>query len=94
MTDEEELLRKQLKEEAKTWMKEEYAKRFQRIREALEKQARETTEFLESQGIAGTAEIASQTQMSIAFARSELWKEVEFESFTWIEKEVKNRLEK
>ena len=92
MNDEEKLLREELKEEAKVWIREEYARRFEKVRETLEKQAMETIEHMKSQGMKGEDEVAAETQMSVNYARSELLKEVEFEAFNWIEEEVKKRL--
>lgn len=94
MSKKEELLRKQLKEEAEIWIKEEYPRRFQSVREALEKQGRETVEFLARRGDSSTADIASQVQIGITYARSELWRELEREAADWVEKEVKKRLKK
>jgi hypothetical protein len=94
MNDEEKLLHEELKEEANAWIREEYARRFEKVRETLEKQAMETIEHMKSRGVTGEAEVAAQTQRSIRYARSELLKEVEFEAFNWIEEEVKKRLKK
>ena len=94
MTDEEKQLREQIKEEMKPWMKEEYEKRLQKTKETIEQQGKETIEFLQKSGQGGEGEIATETQRSIGYARSELWKEVEFDAFHRVEEELKKRLKK
>lgn len=93
MTEEEAKLREQLEEEAKVWVKEEFARRFELARETMEKQGRETQEHLQNMGIRDTGRIAAETQRSISLAKSELLKDVQFEADQWIEDEVKKRLE-
>jgi len=94
MTDKEAKLREQLEEEAKAWVKEEFARRFSIARETMEKHGRETEEHLRQKGIKETGQIASQTQMSISYAKSELIKDVQFEADNWVEEELKKRLNK
>jgi hypothetical protein len=92
MSDKESKIREQLEEEAKAWVKEEYARRYQAARETMEKQGRETEEYLKITGINDTSRIASETQMSISYAKSELLKDVRFEAENWVEEELKRRL--
>ena len=92
MTEEELKLRQQIKEEMKPWMKEEYAKRLQMAKETLEQQEKETIEFLQKSGQGGEGEIATETQRSLGYARTELWREIEFEAFHRVEEEFKKRL--
>jgi len=92
MTEEETELREQLEEEAKVWVKEEFARRFTIARETLEKQSRESEEFIRKSGITEPSSIASETQLSLSYAKSELYKDVQFEADNWIEEEVKKRL--
>lgn len=94
MSDKEAKLREQLEEEAKAWVKEEFARRFQIARETMEKQGRETEEYLRRTGVSDTSNIASETQMSIAGAKSELVLDVRFEADNWVEEELKKRLKK
>jgi len=92
MSDREAKIREQLEEEAKVWVDEEFARRFTIARETMEKQGRENEEHLRSTGISDTSRIASETQMSISFAKSELYKDVQFEAENWVEEELKKRL--
>ena len=92
MSDKEVKLREQLEEEVKVWVKEESVRRFQIARETMEKHGRETEEHLRQKGIKETGQIASETQLGISYAKSELYKEVKFEADRWIEEEVKKRL--
>ena len=92
MTEKEAELRKQLEEEAKVWVKEEFTRRFAIAKETMEKQGRETEEHLRQKGIKETGRIASETQMSISYAKSELYKDVQFEADNWVEEELKKRL--
>ena len=92
MSDKEAKLREQLEEEAKVWVKKEFARRFTIARETMEKQGRETEEHLRKTGINDTGQIAMETQMSISNAKSELLKDVQFEADNWVEEELKNRL--
>ncbi len=94
MSDEENKLRAQLEEEAEVWVKEEYARRFKIARETMEKQGQETEIYLKMTGIDNTSRIASETQMSISYAKSELLKDVKFEAENWVEEELKKRLAK
>ena len=93
MSEKEKKLREQLEEEALVWVKEESARRYQIARETLEQQGRESEEHMRKMGIKETGTIASETQLSISYAKSELFKEVRFEADRWIEEEVKKRLE-
>ena len=72
MSKKEAELREQLEEEAKAWVKEEFARRFEIARETMLKQGQETEHFLKVTGINDTSRIASETQMSISYAKSEL----------------------
>lgn len=92
MSEEEAKLREQLEEEAKVWVKEEFARRFELARATMEKQGRETEEHLHQMGISDTSRIASETQLSISYAKSELMKDVQFEADQWVEEELKKRL--
>ncbi len=92
MSEKEAMLREQLEEEAKAWVKEEFARRFVVARETMEKQGRETEEHLRKTGIKETGQIASETQMSISYAKTELFKDVQFEADNWVEEEVRKRL--
>jgi F0F1-type ATP synthase membrane subunit b/b' len=92
MSDKEAKLRKQLDEEAKAWVKEEFSRRFQIARETMEKQGRETEEHLRKTGINDAGRIASETQLSISYAKSELFKDVQFEADSWVDEELKKRL--
>jgi predicted flap endonuclease-1-like 5' DNA nuclease len=92
MSDKEAKLREQLEEEAKVWVKEEFARRFTVARETMEKQGRETEEHLRNTGIKEKGQIASETQLSISYAKTELYKDVQFEADNWIEEEVRKRL--
>jgi hypothetical protein len=92
MSAKETKLREQLEEEAKKWVKEEFARRFQIARETMEKQGRETEEHLHKTGISDTSRIASETQLSISYAKSELFKDVQFEADNWVEEELKRRM--
>ncbi len=92
MSDKEAKLREQLEEEAKAWVKEEFARRFQVARETMEKQGRETVEHMRKTGLKDTGRIASETQLSISYAKSELFKDVQFEADNWVEEELKKRL--
>lgn len=94
MSEKEAKLREQLEEEAKVWVKEEFARRYQLARETMEKQGRETEEHLHKMGISDTSRIASETQMSISYAKSELMKDIQFEAENWVEEELKKRLKK
>jgi hypothetical protein len=94
MSDKEAKLREQLEEEAKAWVKEEFARQFIIARETMEKHGMETEEHLRQKGIEDKGQIASQTQMSIAYAKSELIKDIQFEADNWVEEELKKRLEK
>ncbi len=93
MSDKEIEIREQLEEEVKAWVKEESMRRYQIARETLEKQGRESEEHMRNTGVKETGTIASETQLSISYAKSELYKEVRFEADNWIEEEVKTRLE-
>lgn len=92
MTDREAKIREELEEEAKAWVQKEFARRFEIARETMEKQGRESEEHLRSLGHENTSRIASETQMSISYARSELMKDVQFEADNWVEEELKKRL--
>ena len=94
MPVEEDKLRAQLEEEAAVWVKEEFARRFEIARETMEKQGQETERHLKITGINDTSRIASETQMSISYAKSELLKDVRFEAENWVEEELKKRLAK
>ena len=94
MPDKETNLREQLEDEAKIWVKEEFARRLQIARETMEKQGRESEEYLKATGVNDTSRIASETQMSISYAKSELIKDVQFEADNWVEEELKERLKK
>jgi len=94
MTDKETKLREQLEEEAKVWVKKEFERRMAIARETMEKSGRETEEHLRQKGIKETGQIASQTQMSISYAKSELIMDVQFEADNWVEEELKKRLNK
>ena len=94
MPDKETKLREQLEDEAKIWVKEEFARRLQIARETMEKQGRESEEYLKATGVNDTSRIASETQMSISYAKSELIKDVQFEADNWVEEELKERLKK
>jgi hypothetical protein len=94
MSDKESKLRKQLEEEAKAWVKEEFERRFKIARETMEKQGKETEHHLKMRGIEDTSRIASETQMSISYAKSELYKDVVFEAENWVEEELTRRLKK
>jgi len=94
MPDKETKLREQLEEEAKVWVKEEFARRLQIARETMEKQGRESEEYLKATGVNDTSRIASETQMSISYAKSELIKDVQFEADNWVEEELEERLKK
>jgi len=93
MNEKEARLREQLEEEADAWVKKEFERRFKLARETMEKQGRETEHFLKTTGIDNTSRIASETQMSISYAKSELYKDVRFEADNWIEEEVAKRLQ-
>ena len=92
MPDDREKILEQLEEEVKAWVKEEFARRYQIARETLEKQGKESQEHLNALGIKDPGKIASQTQMSISYAKSELYKEVQFEADMWIVNELEKRL--
>ena len=92
MSGKETKLREQVEEEAKAWVKEEFARRFQIARETMEKQGRETEEHLRKTGIDDRGRIASETQLSISYAKSELFKDVQFEADNWVEEELKRRM--
>ncbi|MDF1525161.1 MAG: hypothetical protein RRA15_08460 [bacterium] len=92
MSDKEKKLREQLEEEALVWVKEESARRYQTARETLERQGRESEEHMRHLGVKETGTIASETQLSISYAKSELYKEVRFEADQWIEDEVIKRM--
>ena len=94
MSDEEKKLREQLEEEAKEWVQKEFARRYQAARETLEKQGKESEHHLHMMGINDTSRIASETQMSISYAKSEMMMEVKFEADQWVEEELKKRLNK
>jgi hypothetical protein len=94
MSDREAEHRKQLEEEAGAWVKKEYERRFACARETLEQQGRESEHHLKMMGINDTSRIASETQMSISHARTEILKDVQFEADNWVEAELKKRLEK
>lgn len=94
MPDEEDKLRAQLEEEAEVWVKEEFTRRFKIAKETMEKQGQETERYLKITGINDTSRIASETQMSISYARSELLRDVKFEAENWVEEELKKRLAK
>ena len=93
MSDKEIKLREQLEEEVKVWVKEESMRRYKVARETLEKQGRESEEHMRNTGVKETGTLASETQLSISYAKSELYKEVRFEADRWIEEEVKKRME-
>jgi len=92
MSDKEVKLREQLEEEALVWVKEESLRRYQVARETLERQGRESEEHMRNMGVKETGTIASETQLSISYAKSELYKEVRFEADRWIEDEVMKRM--
>jgi predicted flap endonuclease-1-like 5' DNA nuclease len=92
MSDKEAKLREQLEAEAKIWVKEEFARRFQIARETMERQGRESEEHLRKTGVTEPNRIASETQLSISYAKSELYKDVQFEADNWVEEELKKRL--
>jgi F0F1-type ATP synthase membrane subunit b/b' len=92
MSDKREKILKQLEEEAKVWINEEYARRYKIAKETMEKQGKETEEHLKARGVSDPGMIARQTQMSISGARSELYKDVQFEADQWIIKELEKRL--
>lgn len=92
MSDEEKKLREQLEEEAKEWVQREFARRYKAARETLEKQAKESEHHLHMMGINDTSRIASETQLSISMAKSELMSDVKFEADQWVEEELKKRL--
>jgi len=93
MSEKEIKLREQLEEEAKVWVKEEFTRRYAVARETLEKQGRESEEYIRKAGITEPSTIASETQLSLSYAKSELFMDVQFEAENWIEEEVKKRLE-
>ena len=93
MSDKEIEIREQLEEEVKAWVKEESMRRYQVARETLEKQGRESEEHMRITGVKEKGTIASETQLSISYAKSALYQEVRFEADNWIEEEVKTRLE-
>ena len=92
MSDKEIEIREQLEEEVKIWVKEESMRRYQVARETLEKQGRESEEHMRNIGVKETGTIGSETQLSISYAKSELYKEVRFEADGWIEEEVMKRM--
>jgi len=92
MSEKEAELREQLDAEASAWAKEEFARRYQIARETMEKHGRETEEHLRQKGIKETGQIASETQLSISYAKSELYKDVQFEAENWVEQELQKRL--
>lgn len=92
MSDKRAEILKELEEEAKAWVKEEFARRYSIARETLEKQGKETEEHLKSIGVHDSGKIASQTQMSISYAKSEMYKDVQFEADNWIISELEKRL--
>ena len=92
MSDKEVEIREQLEEEVKSWVKEESMRRYQIARETLDKQGRESEEHMRNIGVKETGTIASETQLSISYAKSELYKEVQFEADRWIEEEVTKRM--
>ena len=92
MSDRREKILEQLEEEAKVWVKEEYARRFAAARETMEKQQKETEEHLRTLGISDVGRIASETQMSISVARSEMYKDIQFEADNWVINELEKRL--
>ena len=94
MSDDREKILEQLEEEVKAWVKEEFARRYQIARETLEKQGKESQEHLKALGITDPGKIASETQMSISYSKSELYKEVQFEADMWIVNELEKRLKK
>ena len=94
MSDRESKLREELEEEARKWIKQEFERRFRIARETMEKQGRETEEYLRKTGVDDMGRIASETQLSISYAKSELLKDVRFEAENWVEKELKERLKK
>jgi DNA-binding helix-hairpin-helix protein with protein kinase domain len=94
MSEKEKRLREQLEEEARAWVKKEFERRFQIAKETMEKQGRESEAHLNMMGISDTSRIASETQMSISYAKSELMKDLQFEAENWVEEELKKRLGK
>ena len=92
MSDDRAKILEQLEEEVKPWVKEEFARRYAIAKETMEKQGKETQDHLKAKGISDPGKIASQTQMSISYAKSELYKEVQFEADTWIVNELEKRL--
>ena len=92
MSDKEVKLREQLEDEVKDWVKEESLRRYRIARETLERQARESEEHMRNTGVKEKGTIASETQLSISYAKSELSKEVRFEADGWIEEEVVKRM--
>lgn len=92
MSDERAKILEELEEEAKDWVKEEYARRYAIAKETVEKKGMETQQHLKVLGISDPGKIASETQLSISYARSEIYKEVQFEADKWIVEELEKRL--
>jgi hypothetical protein len=92
MSDKEIKLREELEAQTKIWVKEEFTRQYAVARETLERQGRESEEYVIQAGITEPSHFASETQMSISYAKSELYKGVQFEADKWIEEEVKKRL--
>ena len=92
MSDERAKILEELEEEAKGWVKEEFTRRYAIAKDTLAKMGQETQEHVKALGITDPGKIASETQMSISYAKSELYKEVQFEADKWIIEELEKRL--
>ena len=96
MSDREAKIRQELEEEAQTWIKEEFARRYQTVRDSIEKQGMETVEHLKSLE-ASQMEISqhmAHMQTSMAYAKGEIMNDIKFEAENWVEEELKKRLAK
>lgn len=92
MSDDRAVILEQLEEEVKTWIKEEFARRYAIATKTMEQQGKETQDHLKTLGITDPGKIASETQMSISYAKSEIYKEVQFEADRWVVTELEKRL--
>ena len=92
MSDKRAKILEELEEEAKAWVKEEFERRYRLAKETMEKQGKETEEHLKAMGVYDSGKIASQTQMSISYAKSEIYKDVQFEADNWVISELEKRL--
>jgi hypothetical protein len=90
MTKLEDKIRKELEEEAKEWIQEEYRRRQKLVREEIQKQVAYAEEH---EGSHGAAAVRSYHEKAMGYAMNELRNQLQFEADQWIIEEMGKRLE-